>query len=148
MPKSRMGIQTWTIFPANCLGGPKGLTGRIILADLQQVQAEELWEQPFSNVGLIVNCIRRNFTVEYPKNIPAKSQLVFVDARNKELRHPEFMQALPRVRECLEQGKDVMIHCRESFHRAPIVTACFIYMMSGMSYQVVHRSTTMEGSLH
>ena len=148
MPKRRMGIQSWTTFPANSLGGPGRLTGSIILADLQQVQAQKLWEKTFSNVGLIVNCIRQDFTVGYRKNATAKSQLVYVDARNKELRHPEFMQALPRVRECLEQGKDVLIHCRESFHRAPIVTACFIYMLTDIAYQVVHLSSTMEVSLH
>ena len=148
MPKSRMGLQSPTMFPATCLRGPSRLTGFIILADLQQVQSEKLWEKTFSNVGLIVCCIRKDFMVEYPKNIPANSQLFFVDARNKLLRHPEFMQTLPKVRECLEQGKDVMIHCRESFHRAPIVTACFIYMLCDIAYQVVHLSSTMEGSLH
>ena len=148
MPPHGIGSQVPTVFPATCCGGPARFDGRIFLADLAQVEAQMLWKTTFTNVRVIVCCLQQDFGVVYPKIATATSQLWFVDCRNDVLRHPDFMRTLPAVRKCLEEGRDVLIHCRESFHRAPIVSACFIYMLTGTPYQVVHLSSTMERSLH
>ena len=137
MPKRGTGMQSIPKFAATALGGPKRLRGNFLLADMAQVPRKELWENEFRNVRLVVNFIGHHHTVEYPKDIAATMEVAIVDLRNKDLRHPHFTLALPRVEECLEGGADVLVHCRESYHRAPLATAAFIRMLTGVNYQVV-----------
>ena len=106
MPQHGIGMQSVTKFAATALGGPKRLRGNFLLADMAQVSRKELWENEFRNVRLVVNCIGHHHTVEYPKDIAATMEVAIVDLRNKDLRHPHFMLALPRVVECLEGGAD------------------------------------------
>ena len=136
MGRDRVGLQEPTAFEATLLGGPARLKGSFILADITQVSNPALWKTTFKNVGLVVSCLRHDLHTEYPTLCTAKSQLVGVDMRNKDLRNRQFMEALPLVEQTLEAGKDVLVHCRESYHRAPICCAAFVYMLCGVDYKV------------
>ena len=137
MPKDRTGLNKPTKFTANILGGPAKLRGKYILADIPQVCDPALWKTDFKDVGLVVCCLASWKEVEYPPQATAQSQLLRVDMRNKELRNPQFENALPLVEKTLEAGKDVLVHCKESYHRAPIAVAAFYRQTTGIGYQVV-----------
>jgi hypothetical protein len=40
------------------------------------------------------------------------------------------------VEETLENGDDVVVHCRESYHRAPAVLAAYMLRLCGIPYKV------------
>ena len=129
-------LQKPTKFQATTLGGPPKLRGAFVLADLSQVESESFWER-YPKIGLIVCCIRRDDAPTYP--YAATSQINFADMRSKQLRHRDFMDAVPSVSAHLESGNDALVHCRESFHRAPICTAAFMQTLCGVHYQVPRR---------
>ena len=137
MLRDRICLQEPTAFEANFLGGPSWLKGSYILAELPQVCNAALWKTDFKNVGVVVSCVAEWVDVEYPPQCTAQSQLLRVDMRNKALRNPQFEKALPLVEKALEAGKDVLVHCRESWHRAPIAVAAFYYKTTGIGYEVV-----------
>ena len=126
-----------TRFPALCLGGPQKYKGCFVLGDAAQVSTPEFWSE-FSNIRLTINCIGSDKGVQYPSNA-AISQVHFVNMRSKDNRHPNFMDSLDKVRNCLGFGNDVLVHCRESFHRAPICLATYMQQICGVPYQVTQR---------
>ena len=58
--------------------------------------------------------------VKYPKNA-AESQVFFVDARDLDKLPDAFNQAAGYIEDMLEEGYDVLVHCRETFHRGPAI---------------------------
>ena len=111
------------------------LRGCFILADEQDVVDESWWDR-HRDVGCIVNCLQHGQSVVYPSNCPT-FDIAYVDVRSKVHRDQDFQRALPMVRETLEEGKDVVVHCSQSYHRAPAVVAAFMQELSEIDFEVV-----------
>ena len=114
-----------TILPGNLLNGPKRLAGgNFILAALNTVMTDEFWTDYGHNVGMIVNCIgerQGRMKIVYPE-LAAKSQVYYIDAHSNNFAE-QFTRSCPAVQKTLERKQDVVVHCRESFHRAPAIWA-------------------------
>ena len=131
----RAKLQPSTRFPANCLGGNDKLLGHIVLAVEEEVKSGDWWERHETrNIDLIVNCIGPDTLKWYPKNA-ATSQLL-CRVRYRDHREADFELVWQEALKVLLRGGDVLIHCRESFHRAPLVAAALISKLTGDSYQV------------
>lgn len=126
-----------TKFAATALGGPSRLSGHIILCDLPTATSVSFWEEE-TNIGAIVNCIgvrHGQGRVIYPRT-PRNPVVMFVDARRPETIHTAFQQAANVAEKALEQGKDVLVHCRQTFHRGPGVAAGLLQKLCGVDYKV------------
>ena len=55
---------------------------------------------------------------------------------SKTYRQRELDQALPKIQEALLAGRDVIFHCNQSFHRAPVIAAAAYRRMTGGSAAV------------
>ena len=59
-----------------------------------------------------------------------------VDPRSKTYRQRELDQALPKIQDALLAGQDVIFHCMQSFHRAPVTAAAAYRRVTGGSATV------------
>ena len=117
------------------LGGNDKLLGNVVLAVEEEVKSGDWWERHETrNIDLIVNCIGPDTLKWYPKNA-ATSQLL-CRVRYRDHREADFELVWQEALKVLLRGGDVLIHCRESFHRAPLVAAALISKLTGDSYQV------------
>ena len=48
----------------------------------------------------------------------------------------QFATSVLQVEKALEAGNDVVLPCRESFHRTPAVLAAYLVRLCGVSYKV------------
>jgi hypothetical protein len=126
--------QRTTVFAADTLGGSRRIRGKFVLPDLDTVEDESFW-QAHGNAKCVVCCFR-DCDVKYPDNA-AISQICIVDPRSKHERGPSFDAAVPVVKRTLESGHDVVVHCRQSYHRGPLVCAVLMQAICGVDYQVV-----------
>ena len=127
-----------TIMSATSLGGPERLKGNLILTDLTTATSCPFWVNYGANVGLVLNCIGPRSGVHkvvYPPE-SAKSLKLFIEVRNTHDFANQFAKAAPQIEKTLESGKDVVLHCRESYHRAPIVVAATLARLCGVGYLV------------
>ena len=130
--------QEVTVVPATVLGGSGSLKGKFLLADVNQVQDEQFWNEHCGRVGVIISCLRDDHRIYYPRQGRATEvQQLVVDLRSPQFRKRDFETALPYVRDVLESGQDVLVHCRESFHRGPMCVAMLMRALTGTDYQVV-----------
>ena len=124
-PRAQQGRNSVSVLPGDILGGPARFRrGNFILAPLDIVMTDEFWRVHGSEIGMIVNCIGVRYgrdKVQYPP-AAAKASVYFVDAHNKSLAS-DFARSCPEVKRQLESGRDVLVHCRETFHRGPAVWA-------------------------
>jgi hypothetical protein len=126
-----------TKFAAIALGGPSRLKGHIILCDLPTATSASFWEEE-KNIGAIVNCIgvrRGRGKVVYPR-VAGDPLVSFVDARESGSLGAAFEEAAKVAAKALEEGKDVLIHCRQTFHRGPGVAAGLLQKLCGVDYKV------------
>jgi hypothetical protein len=135
-----------TRIPCADLGCPdKFMYGAFVLTDLNTVLSNKFWDDNGQNIRLIVNCIGERFgskKICYPTHA-AKSQTYYVDCHNRLGLPAQFAKACPAVESCLEQGYDVLVHCRETFHRAPAVYVAFqVQICQQEDYQVffIHKA--------
>ena len=133
-------VQKETFLDAVALGGPESLTGRFLLAESVQVGSAEWWKSlQDDSTTVIVNCIgdMKEFQVRnlYPEPIAAKSQILRFGPRS-EYRAEDFEVVWPVVGASLKKGQTVVVHCRQSFHRGPLVLACLMQKLCKVSYQV------------
>ena len=137
-PSRRLHRSDVTVLPATHLGGPPRLTGNFILTDLTTVRTPEFWEK--HDIAVVVNCIGMRHgsqRVIYPSPA-AKSLKLYVDTRNRQNRASEFAKTEGAVEEALEHGKNVLLHCRESFHRAPLICAAYLVRFCGVRHTVTY----------
>ena len=66
----------------------------------------------------------------------SKVYRVRVDPRSKTYRQRELDQALPKIQDALLAGQDVIFHCVQSFHRAPVTAAAAYRRVTGGSASV------------
>jgi hypothetical protein len=127
-----------TVVLATALGGPPEFTGNFILADLATVTGLPFWEE-HKNIGLIVNCIGKRYGTSkaiYPKE-SGRPLAVFVEVRNSRTLSSAFDTAANLARRELGKGKDVLVHCRETFHRGPGVCAGIMQKLCSVNYKVL-----------
>ena len=125
---------------ALALGGPKEFTGRsFTLATLKTVQKPEFWQLHGKNIGLVVNCIgKRNGpggTVRLP-DAAGRPQQVFINVMQSDSLSIPFNTACQSTKETFKKGKDVLVHCRWTFHRGPVICAGIYQEICGVPYKV------------
>jgi len=96
--------------------------GHFMFAERGQVLNEEFWANQCQNVAVCVQCTNRETFFRYPISA-AISQKVRVDPRDEAGRQAQLDQAMGPILRALEGGKDVLFHCNQSFHRAPVIGA-------------------------
>ena len=138
MPDKRR-TQTYTKFHAAVLGAETDLRGHFIFGRMDEVESEGFYRKE-TNIGLILTCTRYARDPRYPYSATRDIKKAHWNIRDPD---PErlkkgFHEVWLLVLECLLNGKDVLIHCQESFHRAPIAFACIFQAITGVSYKVVH----------
>ena len=129
-------IQSYTKIGARCLGGSVRLSGYVLFARADEVTNEEFWKKE-KNIGLIVSCVRNPRDVRYPA-ATSQIEVIHFDIRSKDKRQQHFDECWPKVEACLLRGEDVLFHCQESYHRAPICWACCYQQIAGVRYKVLH----------
>lgn len=135
----RRGREVTTV-PATILGGPQALRGSFVLADLVTVQSQAFWTQQ-QNIGCVVNCIGKRAGTRGSHTYPGEAGnplVLFVDAHNTATMPDAFADASKIVEDVLSKGKDVLVHCRETFHRGPGICAGFMQKLCGVHYQVIN----------
>jgi len=88
-------------------------------------------------VELIVQCTGPRQLFNYPP-CAARSQVkhVRVDVRSETFRQRELDQAIKPIQDALLAGQDVIFHCMQSFHRAPVAAAAAYRRVTGGSATV------------
>ena len=101
------------------------------------MESEEWWEEHGRMVEVVVQCTHPRQDFNYPQ-YAAKSKVyrVRVDPRSKTYRQRELDQALPKIQDALLAGQDVIFHCMQSFHRAPVTAAAAYRRVTGGSASV------------
>ena len=130
--------QPYTKFHAAVLGGHTDLQGHFLFGRIDEVESDEFWRKE-KNIGLILTCTRYANDPRYPSWATKDIKKAHWNIRdpNPKRCQKAFDTVWPLVLECLLDGKDVLFHCQESFHRAPIVYACIFQAITGESYKVV-----------
>ena len=109
----------------------------MIFAERCQVESEEWWSEHGRMVELIVQCTGPQKRFNYPP-LAARSQVthVRVDPRSPQYRQLELDQAMQYIQKALHGGQDVIFHCMQSFHRAPVAAAAAYRRVTGGSATV------------
>ena len=109
----------------------------MIFAERCQVESEEWWSENGRMVELIVQCTGPGKRFNYPP-LAATSQVtqVRVDPRSPVYRQRELDQAMQYIQKALHGGQDVIFHCMQSFHRAPVTAAAAYRRVTGGSATV------------
>lgn len=128
--------QSATEIPASDLGNCPQLKGKYIFARQSEVESEQFWKK-YTNVGGIVCCLRFGDFAKYPAAVRQQGiKVLSVDARSKRDRERGFRHAAPEVQKIFERGQDVVVHCRESYHRAPMVGSGLHQLLTGLDFRV------------
>ena len=109
----------------------------MLFAERCQVESEEWWSENGRMVELIVQCTGPGKRFNYPP-LAATSQVthVRVDPRSPQYRQRELDQAMQYIQKALHGGQDVIFHCMQSFHRAPVAAAAAYRRVTGGSATV------------
>lgn len=129
--------QETNVVAATCLGGPARLTGNFVLTDERTLRSDAFW-QAHPKMTLVVNCIGfrpGSDMLVYPMS-SAQSQKIYVETRNTVTLPVQFARAAVAVEAELEQGNEVLVHCRETFHRGPAIFAGLLKRLCGVDHQV------------
>ena len=96
------------------------------------MESEEWWSENGRMVELIVQCTGPGKRFNYPP-LAATSQVthVRVDPRSPQYRQRELDQAMQYILKALHGGQDVIFHCMQSSHRAPVAAAAACRRMAG-----------------
>jgi hypothetical protein len=128
-----------TKIAATALGGSPNLTGNFILCDRDTAVSQRLWSQE-PNIGVVVNCIGERFgdkKVHYPAATSQnKVEVFYIECSDKGQLPEAFKRTVEPVRKALEAGRDVLVHCKATYHRAPVVYAGLQTCVCGVGYKV------------
>lgn len=130
-----------TVLPGNILRVPHRFArGNFILATLDTVLKDEFWQNYGPDIFMIVNCIGVRYgrdKIQYPPGA-AKASVFFINAHGPSLAE-DFKRSCPEVERTLDAGLDVLVHCRETFHRSPAVWAGYQVAVCGhVDYQAFY----------
>ena len=104
----------------------------MIFAEKCQVESEMWWKEHAKMVSLVVQCTHPKAKFHYPPHAAAsQTKHVRVDPRSERFRQRELDEAVPYIQEALESGHDVIFHCMQSFHRAPVTAAAAYRRVTG-----------------
>ena len=109
----------------------------MIFAERCQVESEEWWSEHGRMVEVVVQCTGPSQRFNYPP-LAARSQVnhLRVDPRSETFRQRELDQAMHQIQNALLNGQDVIFHCMQSFHRAPVTAAAAYRRTTGGSATV------------
>ena len=89
-------------------------------------------ERTCAECGLVVQCTTPHQNFNYPPSAAeGHARHVRVDPRSERYRQPELHAAMPYIRNALPNGQDVIFHCMQSFHRAPVTAAAAYRRVTG-----------------
>ena len=129
------GRQGSTIVPVNLGGDVPQFQGNIILAERCQVESGAWWNR-HKNIRLIVQCTDGSRRFKYPRQSQS-CRILRVDGRDSERRQAMLDEAFAAISQKLQEH-DVLFHCEQSFHRAPVVAAAVMQRLTGMLAQAGH----------
>ena len=129
------GRQGSTMVPANVSGKAPDFQGNFIFAERYQVESDSWWES-HQQIALIVDCTDGSRRFSYPKTA-RRAQILRVDPRDPERREKMLNGAFPTIRKTLRLS-DVLFHCQQSFHRAPVVGAAVHQRLAGVPATAHH----------
>ena len=111
----------------------------MIFAERCQVESEEWWLENGRMVEVVVQCTGPHQHFNDPPYV-ARSQVkhVRVDPRSETFRQRELDQAMHLIQKALLAGQDVILHCMQSFHRAPVAAAAAYRRVAGGGDVVTH----------
>ena len=128
-----------TRLDARALGGPEEFTGRsFILANLKVVQNPDFWRHG-NNIGLVVNCIGKRAGPGGTDRLPdaaGRPQQVFINVMQSDALTVPFNTTCQSTKETFKRKKDVLVHCRLTFHRGPVICAGIYQEICGVPYKV------------
>ena len=101
------------------------------------MESEEWWKEHGRMVEVVVQCTGPSQRFNDPP-CAARSQVkhVRVDPRSETYRQRELDQAMQPIQNALLAGQDVIFHCLQSFHRAPVAAAAADRRVTGGSATV------------
>ena len=101
------------------------------------MESEEWWKEHGRMVEVVVQCTAPRQAFNYPP-YAARSQVkhVRVGPRSETFRQRELDQAMQSIQNALLAGQDVIFHCMQSFHRAPVAAAAAYRRVTGGSASV------------
>ena len=129
------GRQGSTVVPANVSGKAPDLQGNLIFAERFQVESDSWWES-HQQIALIVDCTDGSRLFRYRKTAQ-RVQILRVDPRDPARRQKMLNGALAMIRKTMAE-RDVLFHCRQSFHRAPVVGAAVHQRLAGVPATAHH----------
>ena len=129
------GRQGSTIVPVNLGGDVPQFHGNIIFAERCQVESGAWWSR-HKDISLIVQCTDGSRRFKYPRQSQS-CRILRVDGRDSERRQKQLDEAFAAISQKL-QKHDVLFHCEQSFHRAPVVAAAVMQRLTGMHAQAGH----------
>lgn len=139
MPKKTAGDEIARL-NALALGGPEEFTGRsFTLANLKIVQTPDFWRLHGKNIGLVVNCIGKRGGPGGTDRLPdpaGRPRQVFIDVSKIDSLSVALNTACGMAKETFQSGKDVLVHCRLTFHRGPVICAGINQEICGVPYKV------------
>ena len=83
-----------------------------------------------------MQCTDGSKAFKYPKQARG-CRILRVDGRDNERRQKQLDEAIAAISQKLREH-DVLFHCEQSFHRAPVVAAAVMQRVTGMLAQVGH----------
>ena len=123
------------VVPENVSGKAPNLQGNLIFAERYQVESDSWWES-HQQIALIVDCTDGSRRFRYPKT-SRRVAVLRVDPRDPERRQNMLNGAFPMIRKTLAE-RDVLFHCQQSFHRAPVVGAAAHQRLAGVPATAHH----------
>jgi|SouAtlMetagenome_1021521.scaffolds.fasta_scaffold00228_9 hypothetical protein len=126
-----------TVLSATALGGPSDITGNFVIAPLRCVQDREFW-RVHRRITCIINCKGRHNGKGpwYPREALAQATVIHIDVDAPAGLDIHFAMAKSMAEITLKDGKDVLVHCQQSFHRCPPICAGLYQSICGVHYQV------------
>ena len=101
-----------------------------------------------NDVGLIVKCSGKHNHPNYPRNV----YWLELPVNNPALRAGALERIVDEMKEVLQNGKNVIVHCNKSFHRAPTGAAALLSQITRLpggtilEWNVIHINVPWEFS--
>ena len=114
-----------------------------LLVDMDQAARPDIHKS--HKIGLVVSVLGvHSPTPEYPQGV----QQVNCAIQWENGRNDQFDQCVPRIITALSQGKNVMVHCIQSYHRGPIGVAAICKALFGFNVRSVLKFIASRRDVH
>ena len=114
-----------------------------LLVDMDQAARPDIHKS--HKIGLVVSVLGMHSpTPEYPQGV----QQVNCAIQWENGRNEQFAQCVPHIITAFSQGKNVMVHCIQSYHRGPIGVAAICKALFGFNVRSVLKFIASRRDVH